>query len=247
MKITMPKLAPLKRDTIARLKTVSSGTLTTQLLKRGFYQRFLVGVHPLNPKAARFAGEAFTMRFIPAREDIDSFKTLTTTPNPDNLQWVAAEGVPAGQVLVIDSREDARAASAGNILVTRLMKRGVAAVVSDGAFRDGAEIAAMKIPVYAREVTATSRLSYHRVADLQVPIGCAGVAVYPGDVIVGDADGVTVVPRHLADELAESGPPQDELETYILGRIQAGEALWGVYPPSDETRAAFAKAKRGRK
>lgn len=109
------------------------------------------------------------------------------------------EQVQAGDVLVIDSRNDPAAACAGNILVTRLLARGAKAIVTDGALRDGSEIAAMNLPTYAREIIAITRISYHHVADLQMPIGCAGVAVYPGDIIVGDADGLTVVPAHLAD------------------------------------------------
>jgi len=135
-------------------------------------------------------------------------------------------------VQVRNSNHVRRAASAGKSLGTRRRARGAKAIVTDGAWRDGTEIAARPLPVYAREITATTRISYHHVADLQVPIGCAGVAVYPGDVIVGDADGLTVVPAHLAEELAEYCSLQDDLEDYLAMRIASGEALWGVYPPS---------------
>jgi len=157
---------------------------------------------------------------------------MTTKPNDDNLQWVGVEQIKPGDVLVIDSRNDPAAASAGNILVTRLLARGAKAIVTDGALRDGSEIASMSLPAYAREITATTRISYHHVADLQVPIGCAGVAVYPGDIIVGDADGLTVVPANVAEELAEVCSVQDDIENYLAMRIASGEALWGVYPPS---------------
>jgi regulator of RNase E activity RraA len=159
---------------------------------------------------------------------------MTTKPNMDNLQWQGVEQVKPGDVLVIDSQNDPRAASAGNILVTRLLARGAKAIITDGALRDGSEIANLPLPAYAREITATTRISYHHVADLQVPIGCAGVAVYPGDIIVGDADGITVVPPHLAQELADFCTQQDDLERYLAMRIAAGEALWGVYPPSPQ-------------
>lgn len=218
--------------TLAKLAACSSGSLTTQLFKRGFRQPALVGLRAMTRDTKPFAGRAFTMRFIPAREDIDTYQTMTTKPNDDNLQWIGVEQVQAGDVLVIDSRNDPAAASAGNILVTRLLARGAKAIVTDGALRDGSEIAAMNLPAYAREITATTRISYHHVADLQVPIGCAGVAVYPGDIIVGDADGLTVVPAHLAEELAEVCTVQDDIENYLAMRIAAGEALWGVYPPS---------------
>lgn len=234
-------------ETLARLAKVSSGSLTTQLFKRGFRQPALVGLRALNHEVKPFAGRAYTMRFIPAREDIDTYGTMTTRPNADNLQWQGIEQVRDGDVLVIDSRDDPRAASAGNILVTRLLARGARAIITDGALRDGSEIAAMSLPAYAREVTATTRISYHHVADLQVPIGCAGVAVYPGDVIVGDRDGVTVVPAHLAVELADICEKQDDIEAYLALRIAAGEPLWGIYPPSAQAYADYeAWVARGR-
>lgn len=227
-------------DTLAKLARCSSGSLTTQLFKRGFRQPAFVGLRAVagaNTKA--FAGRAFTMRFIPAREDIDTYGTMTTKPNGDNLQWQGVEQIQPGDVLVIDSRNDPAAASAGNILVTRLLARGAKAIVTDGALRDGSEIAALPLPAYAREITATTRISYHHVADLQVPIGCAGIAVYPGDVIVGDADGLTLVPAHLAEELADVCLEQDDVENYLAMRIAAGEPLWGVYPPSQQSVADY--------
>ncbi len=223
-----------------RLARVSSGSLTTQLYRRGFRQPVLVGLKPLQGAAvARFAGRAYTMRFIPAREDIDTYATLTTTPNADNLQWVGVEQTQAGDVMVIDSRNNSSAASMGNMLLTRMMKRGVRAVITDGAFRDGQEISRMPMPAWCAGVTATTRLSYHHVADLQVPVSCAGVAVYPGDVIHGDADNISVVPAHLAEELAEVCEAQDDIEGYLAQRVQRGEALWGLYPPSDATRVQY--------
>ena len=228
---------PVSDAVLARLARISSGSLTTQLFKKGLRQPVLVGLRPLQGAAApRFAGRAFTMRMIPAREDIDTYATLTTTPNADNLQWVGVEQVQPGDVMVIDSRRDASAASMGNMLVTRMMKRGAVAVVTDGAFRDGSELAAMAFPTWSAGITATTRLSYHHVADLQVPVSCAGVAVYPGDVIHGDADNITVVPSHLAAEMADLCEAQDDLEAYLALRVQRGEALWGLYPPSAETR-----------
>lgn len=228
---------PVSDAVLARLARISSGSLTTQLFKKGFRQPVLVGLRPLQGGAVpRFAGRAFTMRMIPAREDIDTYATLTTTPNGDNLQWVGVEQVQPGDVMVIDSRCDASAASMGNMLVTRMMKRGAVAVVTDGAFRDGSELAAMAFPAWSAGITATTRLSYHHVADLQVPVSCAGVAVYPGDVIHGDADNLTIVPSHLAAELADLCEAQDDLEAYLAQRLQRGEALWGLYPPSAETR-----------
>jgi regulator of RNase E activity RraA len=239
-----PTPAPLREpvhvsdDVLERLARASSGSLTTQLFRKGYRQPCLVGLTPLQgARAPRFAGRAYTMRMIPAREDIDTYATLTTTPNADNLQWVGVEQVQPGDVMVIDSRNDPSAASMGNMLITRLQQRGARAVITDGAFRDGREIAGMDFPAWCRGVTATTRLSYHHVADLNVPIACAGVAVYPGDVMHGDGDNITVIPAHLAQELAAVCEAQDDLEAYLARRLQRGEALWGLYPPNEATRA----------
>lgn len=226
-------------EILDRLAKVSSGTLTTQLFKRGYRQPVMVGVTPLNKKVKPFAGRAYTMRFIPAREDLDTVATVTTGPNPDNLQWFGVEQVTPGDVLVIDSRGDSRAAAMGDVLIKRMMLRGARAVITDGAFRDGDEISQMNIPTWSAGVTATSRLSFHHVADLQVPIGCADVAVYPGDVIHGDRNNVTVIPAHLAAELADVCEAQDDLENYIAQRIGRGDAIWGGVPADDKTRHEY--------
>lgn len=231
----LPPLAPGVRETLSQ---ISTATLATRLFALGLRQQFLVGVSPLNESLDGFVGEAFTMRFIPAREDID---TLDSLHQEDNLQWLGVESLSEGQVLVIDSRSDISAASAGDMLVTRALHRGAAAVVTDGAFRDGHVLKALPLPTYARTVTATTRLTSFHVADLQVPIGCAGVAVYPGDVLVGDRDGVIVIPRHLAERIAEEGREQEELEAWLHHRVHQGEPLLGgLYPPSEQTKKEFA-------
>lgn len=232
----MPDQVPLDAQVLSDLRQCSTATLCTQLFKHGLRQQYLVGVKPLNPDVDGFVGEAYTMRFIPAREDLD---TLESLGRPGNLQWEAVENLEAGQVLMVDSRDDVRAASAGDMLVTRAMKRGAAAFVTDGAFRDGYVIASLPFPAYARTVTATTRLSYFHVADLQVPIGCAGVAVYPGDVVVGDRDGVIVIPRALAPEVATTALEQERLEAYLHTRVLAGESLDGIYPPREHTIAQY--------
>ena len=230
--------APHVSDAVLeRLAKVSSGSLTTQLYIKGFRQPVLHGLTPLNKKTRPFAGRAYTMRFIPAREDVDLYGNLTTAPSADNLQWVGVEQIEPGHVLVIDSNKDGRAASMGNMLITRMMMRGARAVITDGSFRDGTELSEMDFPIWCTGVTATTRLSYHHVADLNVPIGCAGVAVYPGDVIHGDGDNVTIIPAALAEEMADLCERRDDIEAYLALRVKAGEALWGLYPPSDETRA----------
>jgi regulator of RNase E activity RraA len=231
------ELDRLDADVLAKLRKVSTATLATQLFKAGLRQQFLVGVRPIDRDRRGFVGEAFTVRFIPAREDLDTLESLT---KPGNLQWEAVETVAPGQVIVVDSRGDTRAASAGDMLISRTMLRGAAAFVTDGAVRDGDTIAGLPFATYAQAVTSTTRLAYFHVADLQRPIGCAGVAVYPGDVLVGDADGVVVIPRGLAAPLAEAAYEQEQLERYLHTRVHAGEPLAGVYPPNDATRREYA-------
>lgn len=218
-----------------KLTACSTATLTTQLFRRNFRQQFLVGLTPLNQTAAPFAGEAFTLRFIPSREDKDWDLGDLHKRGGDNIQWEAVEAIGAGQVLVIDSRGDPRAASAGHMLMTRMMRKGVAAAITDGAFRDGTEIAKMPFPAYCQANTASTRPAFHRAADMQLPIGCADVAVYPGDIVAGDADGVVIIPRQIAAEVAEDGYEQEQREKFLFTKIDAGAPLWGTYPPNEET------------
>ena len=226
-------------ETLAKLKRCGQGTLTTQLFRRGYRQQFMVGLAPLSKTTGTFAGEAFTLRFIPSREDKDWDLGDLKKRGEDNIQWEAVEAIGADQVLVIDSRNDPRAASAGNMLMTRMMRKGVAAAITDGAFRDGTEISGMAFPAYCRGNTATTRPAYHRAVAMQEPIGCAEVAVYPGDIVVGDADGVTIIPRHLAAEVADASYEQELREKFLFTKIDAGDSLWGNYPPSPETLKEF--------
>jgi regulator of RNase E activity RraA len=231
-----PQLDPLPDGVLDMLRQVSTSTVATQLYKRGFRQPQLLGVRPLSRVADGFVAEAFTMRFIPAREDVNA-------PDPyrsgNTLQWEAIESVPPGHAIVVDSRGDARAASGGDMLMTRAWQRGAAAFVTDGGLRDGHVLAQLPFPTYASSVTITTRAAWHHVADLQVPIGCAGVAVYPGDVLMGDRDGVLVVPRAVAIEIAEPAFEQEQIEAFVNKKIHAGEPLWGNYPPGEETVAEY--------
>ncbi len=219
------------------LEGVSTATLTTCLFKRGFRNCFLQDVHPVNPSATPMVGEAYTLRFIPAREDID---LLEAYRDPDHPQRYAVEHCPPGQVLVIDSRGDARAASAGDILVTRLKVRGVAGIVTDGGFRDTPAIARLGFPAYHRRPSAPTGPILHHAADVGLPIGCGGVAVYPGDILVGDGEGVVVIPRHLAAEIAEEAAEMTLYEEWVSLEVRAGRALPGLYPASEESRRRFA-------
>jgi regulator of RNase E activity RraA len=236
-------MADIARETLDRLRLVSTATLTTQLFKRGLRNAFMQGVRPLGRYDGNLVGPAFTLRNIPAREDIDSVAVFT---DPEHPQRKAIETAPAGHVLVIDCRGDTHAACAGQILVTRLMKRGVAGLVGDGGIRDAGPIGEMPFPVFCAGPSAPLNLARHHAVESNVPIGCGGVGVYPGDVIVGDRDGVAVIPRAMAEEVAYDAAEQEELEEFLLGRIRDGAALPGTYPPNEATRAAFEEWRKAR-
>jgi regulator of RNase E activity RraA len=221
------------REQLAR---VSTATVQTQLFKRGLRNTFMFGVRPLTPDRARFVAEAFTLRYVPAREDLD---VLAAFQDPAHPQRRAIEEAPPESALVMDARGDARAASAGAILCTRLEQRGVAALVTDGSVRDSPTIAGLAMPVYTTAVSATTNLVLHHAVEQQVPIGCGGVPVFPGDVLVGDAEGVVVIPRHLAAEVAADAAEQERLEDFIMARVRDGAPLPGTYPPNAATLAAY--------
>ncbi|MGO4711406.1 ribonuclease activity regulator RraA [Bradyrhizobium sp. 2TAF24] len=229
----MTELSSQTRD---RLLAVSTATLSTILFKRGLRSQFIQGVQRLSAKPLKLVGPAFTLRYIPAREDIDVIEVFR---DPEHPQRRAIETVPPGHVLVMDCRQDRTAASAGGILATRAMVRGCAGIVSDGGLRDADEIAELAMPTFCAVRSAPTNLTRHHAVDINVPIGCGTAPVFPGDVMVGDGDGVIVLPRHLADDIALEAFNQDRLESFILGEIRNGAALRGIYPPSAETLARF--------
>jgi regulator of RNase E activity RraA len=202
-------------------------------------------VHPLNPALGNMVGEAFTLRYIPAREDLNPITVFKDRAHP---QRKAVEECPPGDVMVIDSRKDPRAASAGSILVARLMKRGVAGVVTDGGFRDSPEIAKLAIPAYHCRPASPTNLTVHQAIDINVPIGCGDAPVFPGDVIVGDAEGVVVVPANLADEIADEAIEMTAFEDFVTEEVLKGRSILGLYPATDERTladfAAWRKANR---
>lgn len=225
----------LSADEMQALREVSTASITTQLLKRGLQNTFLGGVIPLRPDL-RMVGYALTLRYIPAREDLDRSTDYDNTKNP---QRVAVEMVGPEDVLVIDARGDLNSASIGHILMTRIKMRGAAGVVSDGAFRDSPSISQVDLPTYSAGMHATTSFVSHHPIDINLPIGCGGVAVFPGDVIVGDAEGVVIIPKHLAAEVARDTREQERYEEFALAKIEAGQSIRGVYPPNDETRAEY--------
>ena len=230
---------PLSDATRAKLKTVSTATLCTALFKRGFRSQYVQDVRPLGFKGDVMVGEAFTLRYMPAREDLNTLSVFRDRSHP---QRKAVEECPPGAVFVIDSRKDARAASAGGILVSRLMVRGVAGVVTDGGFRDSPEIADLAIPAYHSRPAAPTNLTIHQAIDINVPIGCGDAPVFPGDVIVGDGEGVIVLPAHLADELADEAVEMTAFEDFVTEKVLEGRPILGLYPATEEkTRTDFAE------
>ena len=233
-------------ETRQMLMGVSTATLCTALFKRGLRHQFIQDVRPLHPGLPNMVGPAYTLRYIPAREDLNP---ISVFQDPKHPQRVAVEECPPGAVLVIDSRKDARAASAGGILVARLMQRGVAGVVTDGGFRDSPEIARYTMPAYHQRPSAPTNLTLHQALDLNVPIGCGDVAVFPGDIVVGDAEGVVVIPAHLADEVAAEAVEMTVFEDFVQEQVMAGRPVIGLYPPTQEqSRTDFAawRAAQGR-
>jgi regulator of RNase E activity RraA len=226
----------LSRETISVLKKVSTATVSTQLFRRGLRNAYLASVRPLGAAGDRMVGEAFTLRYIPGREDLD---LLSAFDDYDHPQRLAVESAPAGSVLVMDCRGQTRAASLGHILATRLQVRGVSGVVTDGAVRDSAGIRLLTMPVFAAAAAATTNLAQHHAVEMQVPIGCAEVPVYPGDIMVGDEDGVICVPRSIAAEVAQDALRQEHLEEFILSKVEAGSPLRGTYPPDSATRGEY--------
>ena len=227
-----------------RLKEVSVATISTALMKQGLRNQVIYGVRPINPKAARMVGEAYTLRYIPAREDLDHIKVFEDRSHP---QRKGIEECPPGHVFVIDSRKDARAASAGAILITRLMKRGAAGIVTDGGFRDSPDLADLDFPTYQVQPSAPTNLTRHHTMDLNVPIGCGDVAVYPGDIMVGDAEGVVVIPAGIANAIADEAYAMTQFENFVEERVRAGRTIFGLYPPDEKTRAEFEAYKAKKK
>lgn len=217
------------------LRAVSTATLTMQLLKRGIRRSWIAGTRPLAAGMPRIAGPAFTFRFLPMREDV---ATRESYAQPGSLRE-AIESVPAGAVAVIEARGDTGCGTLGDILLQRLKIRGCVGVVSDGAMRDVADMIAVGLPVFCNGVTAPPSITGLHFIDWERPIGCGGVAVFPGDVAVADDDGAVVVPRALAAEIAVDAREQDRFERFVQMRVAAGAPALGLYPPDEAAQASY--------
>ncbi len=220
----------LHPETLHRLSQASTATIATLLYKRGYLNAFVQGVAALGRGKRALVGPAFTLRYIPARPDTDPIEAFREADHP---QRVAIEECPEGAVLVMDCRQDASAASAGSILATRLQVRGGAGLVTDGGIRDAAGAADLDMPVFAACASAPTNLTKHHAVDMGLPIACGGVAVYPGDIVRGDEDGVMIIPRHLADEVAEESTGMELFEAFVLEEVLRGVPIIGLYPPTD--------------
>ena len=210
----------------------SVATICTALFKKGLRNQFIQGVSPLNSKLPNMVGLAYTVRYIPAREDLNDIEVFK---NPKHPQRLAIEECPKDCVLIFDSRKDPRAASAGSILITRLMVRGCAGVVTDGGFRDSDEIKTLKFPAYHNRPSSPTNLTLHQAIDVNIPIGCGDAPVWPNDLIVGDNEGVVVIPNGIIEEISDEVNSMTIYEDYVIDKVQKGSTIRGLYPLTDES------------
>lgn len=232
----MVESVELSTATREMLADVSTATIATVLFGRGLRNTFLHGLSPLGSLKGNMVGQAFTIRYIPAREDIDTLQVYQDYEHP---QRAAIEQTPPGAVLVADCRGVDRAAAAGHILMTRLHVRGAAGFVTDGSMRDSAEVAALDMPVYVQSRCAMTNLAAHHAVDINVPIGCAGVPIYPGDWLVGDEDGVICIPQEIAHAVASDCVALQETERFVIADVRNGAPLKDTYPPSEATKERY--------
>ena len=230
----------VSKEVLEQLKIPSTATLTSVLRNHGLANTFMHRVAPLKP-GVKMAGPAYTLRYIPAREDLDNIPMDNLT----DVQRVGIEQIQEGDVFVIDARGETSAGTMGSILAARMRMRGAAGVVTDGAYRDSPSIAASGLPAYAAAMNAHTNKSIHHPSEIQVPIACGGVAVFPGDIIVGDDEGVVVVPPHLAETVAAEAAAMELKERFILSKIEAGASIVGTYPADEKTLAEFEEWKKG--
>ncbi len=219
------------KDTIEKLRHVSVATLATALFKRGLRHQVVQDVRPIQAKGRNMVGPAFTLRYMPAREDRNQ---LAEFRNPEHPQRHAIETCPEGHVLIMDSRRNANAASAGDILITRLVMRGGEGVVTDGGFRDAMRIGELEMPAYHQRPASPTNLTINEAIEINCPIGCGDAPVFPGDVVVGDDDSVIIIPAHMADEVAEEATQMTAYEDFVVERVKAGETIIGLYPPTND-------------
>ena len=226
----------LAESTRQKLTKVGTANVANALLKRGFRNVYLLGLSPVSDTQERLVGPAYTLRFMPSREDID---TMANYGRSDNLHRRAVEECPPGHVLVIDTGGCVRSAAAGDLMALRMRTRQVAGVVTDGGFRDTPAVRATGLPAYQRQSAPPATPIAMHPAELNGPVGCAGVAIYPGDVLVGDAEGVVVIPRHLVEEIADEALDAVEYEEFAALNIALGRSIFGLFPATPESRQEY--------
>lgn len=226
-------------QTAAALTRVSVATVTMVLLKRGIKSVWLRDIAPLAPGQARIAGPAFTLRYVPAREDL---ATLDSMAGPTSTR-AAIEAMPEGCLVVADARGSSEGAIIGDILAARMAKRGVVGLVTDGGVRDSAGVMETGFPVWCRGAVAPPSIAGHSFVGWNQPIACGGVAVLPGDWILADDDGAVVIPKGLIDVALEAAVDQEQQEAWIAKEVARGLPLTGLYPMSDATRARYEEDK----
>jgi regulator of RNase E activity RraA len=231
---------PLDSTAVATLARVTTATLTTILLKNGLRNVWMRGTRPLSPGHPRIVGPAFTLRFVPAREDL---ATPASWASPISTRS-AIEAMPAGCVAVVDAMGVTDAGIFGDILCARMAKRGVAALVTDGVVRDVAGVRGTGLPVFCRGAAAPPSVAGLTFVAWQQPIGCGGVAVFPDDVVVVDDDGAVLVPAALLDQVVADAVEQERLEEWIMGEVTQGAALPGLYPPNADNLARYEDSKK---
>ncbi len=222
-------------ERFAQLREISTATLTTVLLKKGLRRVFMHGTRPLNPGSPRVIGRAFTLRFVPAREDL---ATPASWSSPVSTR-AAIEAMPAGCVAVVDAMGNTEAGIFGDILCGRMHERGVAALVTDGALRDVRGVRETGLPVWSRGAAAPPSVSALTFVEWQTPIGCGGVAVFPDDLVSLDEDGAVLVPSAIVDEVIGEAAAQEQLEEWIMGEVRKGVPLPGLYPMNEDTMARY--------
>ena len=230
-----PETLPLDAAITHALAGVTTATLTTVLLKKGLRKVWMRGARPLRPGQGRHVGRAFTLRFVPAREDL---ATPASWGAPISTR-AAIEAMPAGCLVVVDALGSGEAGIFGDILCARMVKRGVAGLVTDGVVRDLAGVLGTGLPVWSQGSVAPPSVAALTFVGWQEPVGCGGVAVFPNDVVVADDDGAVRIPGALLDEVVAAAVEQERLEGWIMGQVEAGQALPGLYPPNEANRAAY--------
>lgn len=230
----------LDANAVKTLSAVTTATITTLLLKKGLRNVWMRGTRPLRGDQPRLVGRAFTLRFVPAREDL---ATPASWSKPISTR-AAIEAMPAGCIAVVDAMGVTDAGIFGDILCARMQKRGVTALITDGVVRDVAGVLATNLPVWCQGAAAPPSVAGLTFVNWQEPIGCGGVAVFPDDVVVADADGAVLIPAALLDEIVAAAPEQERLENWIMQEVGNGAALPGLYPPNAENLARYELAKQ---